>query len=80
MPSTWHNKTFDHLINLKSGTKVHSNVQEATVTGLSDTVVAKFATFEWDVDELGREYAAYRWIESKDNGPTFLGDIAEESS
>lgn len=75
--STWHDKTFDHL-DLKFGTKLRTNVYEATIPEASTVVVAKFARFSWETAQIDRECAAYGWIEGKDIGPRFSGNIAEE--
>ncbi|KAK3942998.1 alpha-galactosidase A precursor [Diplogelasinospora grovesii] len=64
--STWHPTQINHL-ELHMGRKLRSN-----------TVIAKFARFPWEVPQLERETAAYEWIEGHQIGPAFLGHLTEE--
>lgn len=75
--STWHDKSFEYL-HLKLGTKLRTNVYEATIPGASTLAVAKFARFDWEIAQIDQECAAYGWIEGKAIGPKFLGNITEE--
>ena len=75
--NTWHSTTVDYL-QLVLGNKLCSGVFEATFAELQGAVVAKFALFEWEIDAVDDECAAYQWIEGKGVGPKFLGHIAEE--
>jgi hypothetical protein len=45
---------------------------------LQGTAIAKFARFEWEVDAVDEECAAYQWLEGENIGPKFLGHVAEE--
>ncbi|EME39230.1 hypothetical protein DOTSEDRAFT_56677 [Dothistroma septosporum NZE10] len=75
--SVWHSNTFDYL-DLTMRTKLRTNLYEVRTSGSSDTMVAKFARFDWEIGYLDNECAAYRWIEDTGVGPRFLGNIAEE--
>lgn len=76
--SSWHRKYFDYL-DLKMGDKLRTNLYEARPPGsLSESVVAKFARFSWEINYIEHECAAYNWIEGKNIGPKFLGNIVEE--
>jgi serine/threonine protein kinase len=75
--NTWHPTTVDYL-QLALGNKLCSGVFEATCAELQGTVVAKLALFEWEIDAVDEECAAYQWIEGKGVGPKFLCHIAEE--
>jgi predicted Ser/Thr protein kinase len=74
--NAWHPTTIDYL-QLALGNKLRSGVYEVTCAKLHGTVIAKFALFEWEVDAVDEECAAYQWIEGKGVGPKFLGHITE---
>lgn len=73
----WHPKNVDWL-DLKLGEMMKTNVCEARVPGFSESVVAKFARFDWEIGYYDSECAAYQWIQDQDIGPKFLGNILEE--
>ncbi|CAK4031828.1 kinase-like domain [Lecanosticta acicola] len=76
--SAWHRKYFDYL-DLELGEKLRTNLYEAKTSGFPEAVVvAKFARFGWEIDYMDTECAAYQWIQGKDIGPKFLGNISEE--
>lgn len=61
------------------GRKLRSNVYEVTCSklGIKSVVIAKFARFSWEIQQLDDETQAYRRIEGHDIGPSFLGHISE---
>jgi predicted Ser/Thr protein kinase len=69
----WHTLQIDHL-ELHMGTKLRSNVYEATSVYFNETVVAKFARFAWEIPHLEAETTAYQWINEHQIGPKFLED------
>jgi serine/threonine protein kinase len=73
----WHPTSVDYL-DLAFGNKLRSGVYEVTCAKLRGTVIAKFARFEWEIDAVDEECAAYQWLDGKNIGPKFLGHIAEE--
>lgn len=75
--STWRPTTVDYL-QLALGNKLRSGVFEVTCAELQGTVVTRYARFEWEVDAVYEECAAYKWIEGKRIGPKLLGHITEE--
>ncbi|UPX20130.1 uncharacterized protein EKO05_0010374 [Ascochyta rabiei] len=74
--SVWHPTRVNHL-DLEFGTKLRSNVYEATSKRFPLKVVAKFARFPWEIPRLQAETEAYRWIEGHQIGPKFLGHLTE---
>lgn len=74
---TWHN-TFIDILDLPMDQKIRSNVYRVTHPKFTNTVIAKFATFLWEVDWLDDETRAYRWIDGTGIGPGFLGHLTEE--
>lgn len=77
--NAWHQTKVDHL-DLKMGAKLRPGVYEATSSVLPNTIVAKFARFQWEIDAVDRECAAYQCIDGHKVGPKFLGHITEEGS
>ncbi|KAF2207768.1 hypothetical protein CERZMDRAFT_88239 [Cercospora zeae-maydis SCOH1-5] len=75
--SVWHPISVDCL-DLTYGNKLRSGVYEATSPQFSQTIVAKFARFPWEIDALEKETEAYQWIDGQDIGPIFLGHLVEE--
>ncbi|KAK4498935.1 hypothetical protein PRZ48_009445 [Zasmidium cellare] len=73
----WHDVSFNYL-DLELGKKLRTNVYEARVTGSQEAVIAKFARFSWEIDNIDKECVAYHWINNSDIGPKFLGNIVEE--
>jgi hypothetical protein len=73
--NTWHPTTVEYLQLTLSNT-LSSGVFEVTCDELQGTVVAKFAQFEWEIDAVEEECAAYQWVEGRGIGPKFLGHIA----
>ena len=75
---TWHPLKLDHL-DLEWGTKLRSNVYEATMPGtVNTTVIVKFARFPWEISWLDAETTAYQWLQGHSIGPRFLGHLMEE--
>lgn len=75
--STWHARCVDYL-DLKVGEKLRTGLYEVQMPGCSETVIAKFARFDWEIGYLDSECAAYQYIENQGIGPKFLGNITEE--
>lgn len=75
--NAWHSTHLDYL-SLTYGKKLRSNVYEATSPTFDTTVVAKFARFDWEIEQLDRECETYQWIDGQHIGPEFLGHIVEE--
>ncbi|KLU91966.1 hypothetical protein MAPG_10914 [Magnaporthiopsis poae ATCC 64411] len=74
----WHDVRIDYA-ELRMGRRLKSNVYEATCARLgSETVVAKFARFPWEICHVAAETTAYEWIEGHGIGPAFLGHLTEE--
>lgn len=73
----WHPTKVDHL-ELFLGSKLRSGVYEATSSQFQATIIFKFARFEWEIDALDSECAAYQCIEGQLIGPKFLGHVSEE--
>lgn len=74
----WHDVRIDYM-ELHMGRRLKSNVYEATCARFgSETVVAKFARFPWEISHVAAETTAYEWIEGHDIGPAFLGHLTEE--
>lgn len=74
---TWHPLRVDYL-ELKMGENLRSNVYEATCPRFSSTVVVKLALFDFHLQYLEDETAAYEWIKDHLIGPEFLGYVTEE--
>lgn len=75
--NVWHSTKVDHL-ELVTGKKLRSGVYEATCPQFLTTVIFKFARFEWEIDALDSECAAYQFIEGRCIGPRFLGHVSED--
>lgn len=72
----WHRTRVDHL-DLVLGTKLRSNVYEATSERFPSKVVTKFARFPWEIPRLQTETMIYECIEGHGIGPEFLGHLTE---
>ena len=78
--SLWHPLRISHL-DLLIERRLRSNICEVKcpqLDGSTNTVVAKFARFAWEIPQFERETAAYQWIDGHQIGPKFLGHISEE--
>lgn len=75
--TAWHPTMVDHL-DIVLGEKLVQGVYDATYSQFTIPLVAKFACWEWEIDYMNDECAAYQWIEGHNIGPKFLGHIAEE--
>jgi serine/threonine protein kinase len=72
----WHPLKIDYL-ELEVGSRLRSNVREATCSKIPGQFIVKFARFHWEIAQLERETAAYRWIDGHNIGPEFLGHLTE---
>lgn len=75
--AAWYPTMVDHL-DIVLGEKLVQGVYDATCSQFTTPLVAKFACWEWEIDYMNDECAAYQWIEGHDIGPKFLGHIHEE--
>ena len=73
--SVWHPKRVDYL-DLKLGQKWKSAVYETTIQSSTEYFV-KFARFDWEIEAVNHETAAYQWLEGQRIGPAFLGHVTE---
>jgi serine/threonine protein kinase len=73
----WHPTMVDHL-DIVHGEKLVQGVCDATCSRFATPLVAKFACWEWEIEYMNDECAAYQWIEGHNIGPKFLGHIIEE--
>ncbi|KAJ5114040.1 alpha-galactosidase A precursor [Penicillium angulare] len=74
--NTWHEIFVDYM-QLSIGRKLRTGIYEATCQSFSDTIVIKFARFEWELQYLENETTAYQWISGHDIGPRFLGHLTK---
>ena len=75
--TAWHPTRVDHL-DVVLGEKLVQGVYDATCSQFTTSLVAKFACWEWEINYMDDECAAYQWIEGHSIGPKFLGHITEE--
>ncbi|KAL2067699.1 hypothetical protein VTL71DRAFT_15795 [Oculimacula yallundae] len=73
----WHADSYDYL-SFEIGPSLRSNVYVASSPDSKQSVVAKFARFEWEIGYYVAETQAYSWIEGHEIGPKFLGYLTEE--
>ncbi|KAF1845757.1 uncharacterized protein K460DRAFT_282437 [Cucurbitaria berberidis CBS 394.84] len=72
----WHSLQIDYL-ELEIGSRLRSNVYEATSSNFPGQFVVKFARFGYEITRLERETTAYKWIDGHKIGPNFLGHLTE---
>nr|POE47570.1 hypothetical protein CFP56_00901 [Quercus suber] len=77
MPSLWHSTRLGHSI-LTYGANLRSGVYLATTPTFSCPILVKFARFDWEIEHLEKESAAYQWIEGLDNEPKPPGHLLED--
>lgn len=75
--AAWHPTMVEHL-DIVLGEKLVQSVYDATCSQFTTTIVAKFACWEWKINYMNDECAAYQWIEGHNIGPKFLCHITEE--
>lgn len=75
--SLWHNTRIDYQ-DIVVGEKIRTGIYEITCAQFDVPVVAKFARFEWEIQYLENETAAYEWIGTRDICPQFLGHLTED--
>lgn len=73
----WHSLTLDYL-ELEVGSRLRSNVCEATCSKIPGQFIVKFARFHYEIAQLERETTAYKWVEGHNIGPKFLGHLTED--
>lgn len=74
--SLWHPIIVDHL-ELKTVTRLRSNIHEVTHVLFPEPVILKLALFPWQVQYLEAETRAYEWIRNLEVVPRFLGHVSE---
>lgn len=74
--SVWHPTIVDHL-ELKTVTRLRSNIHEVTHVLFPEPVIFKLALFPWQIQHLEAETRAYEWIRNVEVGPRFLGHVSE---
>ncbi|RAL09395.1 alpha-galactosidase A precursor [Aspergillus homomorphus CBS 101889] len=74
--NAWH-KTLVEYTDMTLGKYLRRGVYEAKCPGFHDLVVAKFATFNHEIQYLENETTAYQWLDGYVIGPQFLGHITE---
>ncbi|EAW10802.1 uncharacterized protein ACLA_052750 [Aspergillus clavatus NRRL 1] len=72
----WHGIYVDYL-DIVVGEKLRTGIYEVTCSRFDTVVVAKFVRFEWEIQYLENETAAYEWIDGRGIGPRFLGHLTE---
>ncbi|KAH6613889.1 alpha-galactosidase A precursor [Boeremia exigua] len=72
----WHSLSIDYL-ELEVGSRLRSNVREATCSKIPGQFVVKFARFHYEIAQLEHETTAYKWINGHNIGPEFLGHVTE---
>lgn len=75
--SMWH-KTYVDYQDIVVGEKLRTGIYEITCSRFDVPVVAKFARFEWEIQYLENETAAYEWIDGRGIAPQFLGHLTED--
>lgn len=75
--NTWKNIFIDYS-EIVLGEKLRTGVYAVECPLLKETVVAKFARFDWEIQYLENETTAYRWIDGPDIGPRFLAHLTED--
>jgi predicted Ser/Thr protein kinase len=73
----WHSLTLDYL-ELEVGSRLRSNVCEATCSKIPGQFIVKFARFHYEIAQLERETTVYKWVEGHNIGPKFLGHLTED--
>lgn len=73
----WHPAKVDFL-SLRLGKKLMPNVYEVTCCSFDSPVIAKFAAFPFEIEDIIKETRVYEWIEGQGIGPKFLGHLMEE--
>jgi serine/threonine protein kinase len=72
----WHPLKIDYL-ELEVSSRPRSNMCEATCSKIPGQFIVKLARFHWEIAQLERETAAYKWIDGHNIGPEFLGHLTE---
>lgn len=73
----WHSLRLDYL-ELETGSRLRSNVCEATCSKIPGQFIVKFARFHYEIAQLERETIPYKWVEGHNIGPKFLGHLTED--
>lgn len=74
--NTWHD-TFIDYNELSIGKRLEAGIYEVEHPPFEETLVAKFARFDWEVRYMEFETTAYQRIHGHSIGPRFLGHLTE---
>ena len=73
--TTWH-PTYCDFASLEIGERLMSNILLTTFE--HQTVIVKYASFDWEIDYYEVETQVYSWLQGYSIGPKFLGHLTEE--